>query len=159
MRLRVIGDRTRFDEKLQTTIAEAEELTRLNRGLTLNIAANYGGHWDICAAARQVAEKVAAGELSSQEITPEVMASHMSLSDLPDPDLLIRTGGEKRLSNFLLWQLAYSELYFSDLYWPDFNEVAFQAALDWFSTRQRRFGGLATDGDSPVRDKEVKHYA
>ncbi|MDX1433427.1 MAG: polyprenyl diphosphate synthase, partial [Gammaproteobacteria bacterium] len=108
--------------------------------LTLVVAANYGGRWDITQAARWVAARVAAGELSPAQVTPDLVASRLSISDLPEPDLFIRTGGEKRVSNFLLWQLAYTELYFTDTLWPDFDRQAFEGALASYATRQRRFG-------------------
>ena len=140
VRLRVIGERTAFDPKLQQRIAEAEATTRNNTGLTVVIAANYGGRWDIAQAARSVAQKVETGQLTSADITPELIDLHLSMSDLPEPDLFIRTGGEQRVSNFLLWQLAYTELYFTDTLWPDFLAPAFDDALLSFSKRQRRFG-------------------
>jgi undecaprenyl diphosphate synthase len=140
VRLRVIGERTAFDPKLQLRIAEAEETTRNNTGLTVVIAANYGGRWDIAQAARSLAQKVEAGQLKSADITSEMLDQHLSMSDLPEPDLFIRTGGEQRVSNFLLWQLAYTELYFTDTLWPDFLGAAFDDALLSFSKRQRRFG-------------------
>lgn len=140
VRLRVIGERSAFDPKLQQRIAEAEETTRNNTGLTVVIAANYGGRWDVAQAARNIARQVEAGQLTSAEITPELFDRHLSMSDLPEPDLFIRTGGEQRISNFLLWQLAYTELYFTDTLWPDFLGTAFDDALLSFSKRQRRFG-------------------
>ena len=140
VRLRVIGERSAFDPKLQQRIAEAEETTSSNTGLTVVIAANYGGRWDVAQAARKIARQVEAGQLTSAEITPELLDRHLSMSDLPEPDLFIRTGGEQRISNFLLWQLAYTELYFTDTLWPDFLGPAFDEALLSFSKRQRRFG-------------------
>jgi len=140
VRLRVIGDRTAFDPKLQKRIAEAEETTRNNTGLTLLIAANYGGRWDITQATRAVAAKVAAGQLQSDAITEALLDTHLSTHGVPEPDLFIRTGGEQRVSNFLLWQLAYTEFYFTDVLWPDFNRAAFDDALLSFAQRQRRFG-------------------
>jgi len=140
IRLRVIGDRSAFSKTLQSRIAEAEALTADNTALTLVIAANYGGRWDITQAARRVAAEVAEGRLTADRVTPELVHSFLSLSDLPEPDLFIRTGGEKRVSNFLLWQLAYTELYFTDTLWPDFDRRAFEGALASFATRQRRFG-------------------
>ena len=118
VRLRVIGDRPAFNVKLQARIAEAEELTANNSGLNLIIAANYGGRWDVTQAARSLASRVSRGELDPESITPELMSECLSLSDSPEPDLFIRTGGEQRISNFLLWQLAYTELYFTDVLWP-----------------------------------------
>ncbi len=140
VRLRVIGDRAAFPEKLQRHIAAGEEKTRDNRRLVLVIAANYGGRWDITEAARCVARRIEVGELGAGDITPELLGECQSLHDLPEPDLFIRTGGEQRISNFLLWQLAYTELYFTDALWPDFGVDAFQMALAWYAGRQRRFG-------------------
>ena len=140
VRMRIIGDRSAFAPKLQDKIAEAEALTAANRGLNLVIAANYGGRWDITEAARKLAIQVADGELQAVDITSERLGALLALADLPEPDLFIRTGGEQRISNFMLWHLAYSELYFTPLLWPDFDEQAFAAALDSFASRQRRFG-------------------
>jgi len=140
VRLRVIGDTQAFPEKLQQQIHAAEDLTRGNDGLDLLVAANYGGRWDIAQAARRLAADAAAGRLEVDAIDEQAMSRHMALADWPDPDLFIRTGGEQRISNFLLWQLAYAELYFTDTLWPDFDTAAFDQALAWFSKRQRRFG-------------------
>ena len=140
VRLQVIGDRTRFSDKLQQEIAKAEEMTANNTGLVLSVAANYGGRWDIANAARLVAEKVKAGVVEPDAVNEELLGQHMSLASLPEPDLFIRTGGEERISNFLLWQLAYSELYFTDTLWPDFKQEEFDLALKSFVGRQRRFG-------------------
>ncbi len=140
VRLRIIGDRSRFPEKLQQAIERAEQATAGSDGLVLAVAANYGGRWDITQAARKVAEEVARGELDPAEISEERIRRHTVLADLPEPDLFIRTGGEQRISNFLLWQLAYTELYFTDTLWPDFKEEAFEEALRSFAGRQRRFG-------------------
>lgn len=140
VRLRIIGDVAGFSPELQERIRKAEELTRENTVLSLNIAANYGGRWDITQACRRLAEEVAAGRLQSESITEEAVRRHLSLSDLPEPDLFIRTGGEQRISNFLLWQLAYTELYFTELLWPAFDDKAFAEAVDSFASRQRRFG-------------------
>jgi undecaprenyl diphosphate synthase len=140
IRLRIIGDRSAFSRTLQERIEAAETLTGGNTGLGLVIAANYGGRWDITQATRTIAERVQNGELSPDEISPELIQSLLSLAHLPEPDLFIRTGGEKRVSNFLLWQLAYTELYFTDTLWPDFDRQAFEGALASFATRQRRFG-------------------
>lgn len=139
VRLRIIGRRDRFSEKIQRAIREAEALASSGT-TTLVIAADYGGQWDLANAARNIAAKVSAGELSVDQINEDVLHDHTTLSDLPDPDLLIRTGGEHRISNFLLWQTAYSEFYFSDLYWPDFGEAELDAAIAQFHQRQRRFG-------------------
>ena len=140
VRLRIIGHTERFSSALQDRITKAEELTQNNNGLTVVVAANYGGRWDITQAAKSLAELVRDGELLVEDITPERMASCISLNELPEPDLFIRTGGEKRISNFLLWQLAYTELYFTDTLWPDFNEESLTDAIASFALRQRRFG-------------------
>ncbi len=140
VQLRIIGDLSAFAPELQERIRKAEALTRGNRGLILNVAANYGGRWDITQAVRRLANAVAAGELQADAITPELIEQHTVLHGLPEPDLFIRTGGEQRISNFLLWHLAYTELYFTPLLWPEFHEEAFEAALDSFGARQRRFG-------------------
>ncbi|WMC09481.1 polyprenyl diphosphate synthase [Oceanimonas pelagia] len=140
IRLRIIGDRSAFAPHLQRKISDAESLTANNTGLTLNIAANYGGRWDITQATRALAERVAQGELAAAEITEALMHEHTQLADLAPVDLLIRTGGEQRISNFLLWQLAYAELYFTPVLWPDFDEDAFSEAIAAFVGRERRFG-------------------
>lgn len=138
--LRIIGDTSAFPAKIQKRIEEAEALTSDNQKLILNIAANYGGKWDITQAVQQVAGKVRDGELTPEQITDETIASHLSMRDIPEPDLFIRTGGEKRISNFLIWQLAYTELYFTDVLWPDFDRKELEKALVSFAGRQRRFG-------------------
>ena len=140
VRLKVIGDLSAFDSKLVAKIQKAEAMTADNQDLVLNIAANYGGRWDIVNAAKQLAEKVQQGDLDIQSIDEDMFNSFTSTSDLPELDLLIRTGGEHRISNFLLWQCAYAELYFTEVLWPDFDEDAFQLAVDDFNVRQRRFG-------------------
>jgi len=140
VRMRFIGDRSAFDQKLQSLMDSAETQTAGNTGMTLAIAVNYGGRWDIADAARRLAVQVARGELDAQAIDSERLGQELSITDLPEPDLFIRTGGEQRISNFLLWQLAYTELYFTDLLWPDFNAAAFDEALSSFAGRQRRFG-------------------
>jgi undecaprenyl diphosphate synthase len=140
VRLRVIGERSAFSLAIQQRIAEVEHLTANNSGVLLQIAANYGGRWEITQAARRIAYAVQAGTLSPDAVDEHNLASMLTFPSDPDPDLLIRTGGEQRISNFLLWQLAYAELYFSDMLWPDFNEAAFINALEVFAQRQRRFG-------------------
>jgi undecaprenyl diphosphate synthase len=137
--LRVIGDRSRFSEKLARLIEEAEAFTA-GGNYVLSIAADYGGRWDMTNTAKKLAEACLRGEMAPTDINEAVVNRNMSLGDLPPVDLLIRTGGEKRISNFLLWQIAYAELYFSDLYWPDFGVDAMKAAIEDFYTRQRRFG-------------------
>jgi len=138
--VKFIGDRLRFSEKLQNSINDAEALTAKNAGLQLNIAANYGGRWDVVNACKQIAEQVKDNKTSIQDIDETMFDSFMSLAELPAPDLFIRTGGEQRISNFLIWQLAYSELYFVDTLWPDFSDEDLDTALDWYAGRQRRFG-------------------
>ena len=138
--LRIIGSRDAFPEKLQKLIIEAEELTKHNAGTTLVIAANYGGQWDIVEAAKRLASNVEQGTLQSQDIDENLFGQQLCLADLPAPDLFIRTSGEQRISNFLLWQLAYTEFYFTETLWPDFDKDTFEDALKSFANRQRRFG-------------------
>jgi len=138
--LRVIGNRQAFSPRLQNLIVEAEQLTAQNTGLTLVIAANYGGQQDIVTATVQIANLVSQGCLQIDEINEDFFQQYLSMPDLPTPELLIRTGGEQRISNFLLWQLAYTELFFTDILWPDFEQETFIQALSFYSTRQRRFG-------------------
>lgn len=138
VRLRVIGDRSAFPADLQARIAAAEQATAHNTTLHLTVAANYGGQWDILQAAR--AWQQANPGRALEGLSESALAAHLSTADLPDPDLLIRTGGESRISNFLLWQMAYTELYFVEDYWPDFDEASLVKALTWFSSRVRRFG-------------------
>ncbi|HEX4044489.1 MAG TPA: isoprenyl transferase [Gammaproteobacteria bacterium] len=140
IQLRFIGSRTRLSDELCKKIQEAEKLTHANTGMVLQIAVDYGGQWDIYQAMRQLAQEVEEGKLSSSAVTPELIASKLSFADLPDPDLFIRTSGEIRISNFILWQLAYAELYFTDTFWPDFNEIEFEKALTYFAGRDRRYG-------------------
>lgn len=140
VRLRFIGARQQLNEGLRAKIEAAEAHTRDNGGLHLNVAVAYGGRWDIVEAARQLATKVAANAISPSDIDEEQFASGLALAGMPDPDLLIRTGGEQRVSNFLLWNLAYSELWFCDSLWPDFGTADFDAALSYFAHRQRRYG-------------------
>ncbi|EAR21505.1 polyprenyl diphosphate synthase [Nitrococcus mobilis] len=140
VRLRLIGERDQFSPRLQANIMAAENLTAANTGLQLNLAASYGGRWDIARAARRLAEEVANGERDPASIDEWVFGTYVCLAGLPAPDLFIRTGGEHRISNFLLWQLAYTELYFTEVLWPDFDVSEFEAALRWFAQRQRRFG-------------------
>jgi len=148
IQLRFIGNRLQFSNKLQDLMLESEERTKDNTGLTLIIAANYGGHWDIVEAARKLAADVQSGDLMIDDITQEVFANTLSLSEYPSPDLFIRTSGEQRLSNFFLWQLAYTELYFTPVYWPDFKTAALHEALNFFANRQRRFGCTAEQLES-----------
>lgn len=140
IRLQIIGDRSRFAPALRQAMADAEQMTEGCTGMQLLIAANYGGQWDLVQVAQSLAQEVAEGVLDSQAITAETINARLCTAGFPHPDLCIRTGGERRISNFLLWQLAYSELYFSDLYWPDFKHAAMREALADFACRQRRFG-------------------
>lgn len=140
VRIQFIGERSAFAEKLQNEMLRAEEHTQDNNGLSLSIAVNYGGRWDIVNAAKQIAYKARDGELDPDSIDLDVFAQHVSLSDVGEPDLFIRTGGEKRISNYLLWHLAYTELYFTDVLWPDFSSVELGHALEFYAGRQRRFG-------------------
>ena len=140
IRLRIIGDKSGFSDDIQQAIEEAETLTEGNNGLQLNIAANYGGRWDIVHTAQQLARQVAEGLLKPEDITEQRFNQAISLGDLPAPDLCIRTAGEQRISNYLLWQFAYSEFYYSPLLWPDFKEKALAEAIEDFAGRQRRFG-------------------
>lgn len=141
IRLILIGDRSRFDAGLQAQIEASEEMTKNNTGLTLSIAANYGGRWDVLQAANRA---TAAMQLNNPQkvgdLSEEDLSAYLSMAYAPEPDLFIRTGGEKRISNFLLWQLAYSELYFTDTLWPDFDEQAFMLAIQSYQKRERRFG-------------------
>jgi len=140
VRLRFIGERRRLDAKLIEKISNAEAMTAENTGLRLQVAIAYGGRWDIVEAARRVAARVASGEISADSIDEAIFSAALQLGAAPDPDLLIRTGGEQRISNFLLWNLAYAELWFTDVLWPDFDETEFEAALEHFAQRQRRYG-------------------
>ncbi len=140
LQLRIIGDISKFSTRLQEKIKEAEALTANNSGMVVNVAANYGGKWDITEAAKAIAEKVKNGELQVNDVSEEVVNSHLTMSDLPEVDLLIRTSGECRISNFMLWQLAYAEIFFTPEYWPDFDEDKLADAVSWFVSRERRFG-------------------
>jgi undecaprenyl diphosphate synthase len=143
VRVKVIGERDHVDPELMALIDEAKELTRENTALTLVIAFNYGSRIEIAKAARRLATEVAAGKLLPEDITPDRMRLALDTSGIPDPDLLIRTSGEMRLSNFLLWQAAYAELVFLDAYWPDFGREQLEEAIAQYRARERRFGGLS----------------
>ena len=149
LRIRFIGNRDQFSDKLRQQIERSEVKTENNRGMTINIAANYGGHWDIVNAARRLATRVQEGDISIADIDAQQFASGLVLGDVPNPDLFIRTGGEQRISNFLLWQLAYTEFYFCDCLWPDFDEREMQLAIDEFQRRQRRFGKTGEQVEVP----------
>ena len=140
IRLCFIGDRSRLSDSLNEAMRRAEARTAHLDEMRLNVALSYGGRWDIAQAARQLAEDIAAGHLAPSDVTENALSKRLALADVPDPDLFVRTGGESRISNFLLWNLAYTELYFSDCLWPDFDAAQFDAALAWYAGRQRRFG-------------------
>jgi undecaprenyl diphosphate synthase len=140
IRLRFIGQRSHFSERLRQLMQQSEQLTAGNTSATVVIAVDYGGQWDIAQAAQQLAQRVLEGTLKPAQITPELIDQHISISDLPRPDLCIRTGGDARVSNFMLWHFAYSELYFTNTLWPDFDEKEFALALADYSRRERRFG-------------------
>jgi undecaprenyl diphosphate synthase len=142
IRVRVIGERDDLARDIRALLEEAEELTRNNDGLNLVVAFNYGARQEIARAAKRVALEVAAGRLAPNDVTPELLAKHLDAPDIPDPDVIIRTSGEQRLSNFLLWQAAYSELVFVPVYWPDFDRIALEGAIAEYRRRERRFGGL-----------------
>ena len=140
VRLRFVGALDRLSDGLQKKIAAAEQKTAGNTGLTLNVAVAYGGRWDLAQAARELARKTKAGDIRPEDINEQALAAELQLGDIPDPDLLIRTGGEQRISNFLLWNLAYAELWFTDVLWPDFDKAELNRALDAFTSKQRRYG-------------------
>lgn len=141
VRLQLIGDLSRFSDRIQALAKTAQADTKNNDKLFFNVAINYGGRWDITQACKKVAEKIESGELTSSEITEDHISDNVSTAGMPDPDLYIRTSGEYRISNFLLWQAAYAEFYFTDILWPDFDEDAFTQALLKFTDRDRRYGG------------------
>ncbi|MGH8293424.1 MAG: polyprenyl diphosphate synthase [Gammaproteobacteria bacterium] len=140
VRIRFIGAREQFSPALQQGMRASEQLTAGNGSLVLNIAADYGGRWDLLQAARRLAAEAVAGRLRVEEMGEQQLSDSLAFAGLPDPDLFIRTGGEQRISNFLLWNLAYTELYFTEVLWPDFDTAALEAALSWYAQRQRRFG-------------------
>ncbi|HLB41389.1 MAG TPA: isoprenyl transferase [Gammaproteobacteria bacterium] len=140
VRLRFIGDRHRFNTNLQEKMQEVEQKTCKNTGMVVLMAMNYGGQWDICQGVQKLMAEVAVGKLTAAAITPTHIANTLSFADLPDPDLFIRTSGEARISNFMLWQLAYSELYFTPTFWPDFDEAELDKALAYYANRERRYG-------------------
>ena len=148
--LRVIGERGRFDPKIQALIVQGEQLTAANRGLTLTIAANYGGRWDILQALSRFSQENSLKE--NDEIRESDLAPYLSMSYAPEPDLFIRTGGEQRLSDFLLWQLAYTELHFTDTLWPDFDAATLEAAFASYRARERRFGRTSEQFEEAKRD-------
>jgi undecaprenyl diphosphate synthase len=146
VRVRVIGERETLTPDVRRLLEEAEQLTRKNDSMTLVVAFNYGARQEIARAARRLADEVSAGRLAATDITAERLSEFLDAPDLPDPDLIIRTSGEQRLSNFLLWQSAYSELVFVPTFWPDFDRAALEQAISEYARRERRFGGLAAAG-------------
>ena len=140
VRLRVIGEREQFASDIQEMMVRCESKTAQNTRLNLSVAVNFGGRWDIVNAAKTLAQQVASGILLPENVNEDVFAGAMSLTDIPEPDLMIRTGGDHRISNFLLWDLAYTELYFTDVFWPDFDAAALQEAVETYAQRKRRFG-------------------
>ena len=152
VRLQIIGDLSHFSEKLQAKIKQVEALTKDSDGLRLIVAANYGGRWDITESTRHIARQIEEGTLSADKINEDSITNNITTTGLPDPDLFIRTGGEKRISNFLLWQMAYTELYFTDVLWPDFDEAELKKAISDYSSRQRRFGKTS---EQVIADKKA----
>ena len=152
IRLKIIGDKSAFSEKLQEKIRQAEWQTRENTGLTLVIAANYGGRWDITQAIQKIVTGIKQGDIPEQTISEQLVNQHLVTAGLPEPDLFIRSGGEERISNFLLWQLAYTEFYFTELLWPDFDQKELEKAISSFKSRQRRFGHT---GEQMVEKKSL----
>ena len=156
VRLQIIGDLSQFSEKLQKKIKKVEALTTKSTGLRLIIAANYGGRWDVVESARQLALQVKSGDLNAESISEENLTNNLATQGFPDPDLFIRTGGEKRISNFLIWQMAYTELYFTDVLWPDFDADELKKAIKDYSSRQRRFGKTGEQVVAEKTNKETK---
>lgn len=142
IQLRIIGNNSRLNPELQTAMQNAVELTAQNSGMILVVAVDYGGQWDIVNATQNISRKIQSGEIAVDDITAEYFQKNLSTDDLPNVDLFIRTSGEYRISNFLLWQLVYAELYFTPVYWPDFDEKTLEAALQFYAVRERRFGGV-----------------
>ncbi|HJC51518.1 MAG TPA: isoprenyl transferase [Candidatus Anaerostipes avistercoris] len=142
MKVRVIGDVSRLDEDLQKRIAELKEASKDNTGINFTIALNYGSRDEMVRAMKHMADDLQSGKLQKEDITEEFFNSYLDTKELPDPDLLIRTSGEERLSNFMLWQLAYTEFYFTDVLWPDFNKKELKKAIEYYNGRDRRFGGI-----------------
>lgn len=140
MRVRVLGDISRLDEKLQKKIIELEDVSKDNTGLCFQVALNYGGRDEIIRGVRKIVRKISLGELAEDEITEGLLSDFLDTKGVPDPDLIIRTSGEMRISNFLIWQCSYSEFYFTDVLWPDFNKEELKKALDYYARRDRRFG-------------------
>jgi undecaprenyl diphosphate synthase len=151
-----IGNRAELSDVLQAAMQSVEQHTENNQVLTLNIVINYGGRWDIVQAARMLAARVQTGDLLLEDINEDVFSDTLATRQLPEPDLFIRTSGERRISNFFLWQLAYSELYFTDIYWPDFTADEFEQALTWFASRERRYGKTSKQVQV-IKENEENH--
>lgn len=151
VRVRIIGNRQKLSVRLQQRIAEAEALTAGNAGLKLQVAVSYGGRWDVLEAAKRLAMRAASGAIRASDIDEDMFSAELQLTNLPDPDLFIRTGGDHRVSNFLLWNIAYAELFFTDVLWPDFDEAELHKALEDFAGRERRFGLTAPTASAPKR--------
>lgn len=156
VQIRFIGDLSRFSTELRGKMNDSVERTKSNGKLVFAVAVNYGGQWDIANAARTIAEQVERKELSADQVTESLFEKHISLGDLPPPDLCIRTGGDSRISNFLLWQLAYAELYFTECYWPDFTGDRLAAAIKEYQHRQRRFGRTAEQVAASLLEKDSR---
>ncbi len=154
VRIRVIGDLSVLNAKLREQVERSQVLTANNNALNLVVAINYSGRWDLLQASQKIAEKVHQSELTPSQITEQTIANLLCSHDLPEPDLLIRTSGEQRISNFMLWQFAYTELYFTDIFWPDFDEAAFMQALQCYQSRQRRFGLTGEQVEATCTNKE-----
>lgn len=159
IKLSFIGDIAAFPEKLQEKIRQVEKLTKDGTNISMQIAANYGGRWDIVNACKAMVENVQSGQLDYHDITETTLSSFISTHHIPDPDLFIRTGGETRISNFLMWQMAYSELYFSDILWPDFDEKQLNIAIEEYSSRQRRFGKTGEQVKPKTDDLDIESSA
>lgn len=156
VRFRVIGDIGRLPKEVQEKLHETEEHTRNNSKMTMVVALSYSARWEITEAARQIAEQVKSGELNADDITEDTVSQRLTTNFMPDPELLIRTGGELRISNYLLWQIAYSELYFCDTYWPDFSEEDLHKAIASYQSRQRRFGKTEEQVETSPNEGESK---
>lgn len=157
VRFRVVGDMKRLPEAVQQKLQETMDHTAANTAMTMVVALSYSSRWEITEAARAIAQKVKEGVLDPAEISEETVEEHLATAFMPDPDLLIRTGGEQRISNYLLWQIAYSELYFCDTFWPDFSEADLQEAILSFQNRQRRFGKTEAQVENETTDNAVTH--
>ncbi len=156
VRFRVIGDRSKMPEAVQKRLRDTEEHTATYTRMTVILALSYSSRWELADATRQIARKVKAGEMQPQDITEDTISEHLNTNFMPDPDLLIRTGGEQRISNYLLWQIAYSELYFTPVYWPDFNNDNLLEAVEYYQSRQRRFGKTEAQIEAEELEKNKK---